>query len=314
MTYKVLITCPPMLEQINTFNNKFKELGFEITAPRVVQALSVEELVEIVPKHDGWIIGDDPANAEVFEAGKKGRLTAAVKWGIGIDNVNFNVCRALDIPITNTPNMFGSEVADLAMCYLLGLARDAFYIDREIRKGNWPKPSGVSLAGKTLGIIGLGDIGTNIAKRAQAYGLKIIGWDPYVDSHPSFVQVNDNFPENVEICDFLIFACALTKDNKYMFNDNVLKKIKTNCRIINVSRGPLIDESSLLKGLSQGIIASAALDVFEIEPLEKSHKILNFPRCIVGSHNGSNTIDAVNRASYKAIEILYKMLKGDWNE
>jgi Phosphoglycerate dehydrogenase and related dehydrogenases len=129
-----------------------------------------------------------------------------------------------------------------------------------------------------------------------------------------FVQVNDNFPENVEICDFLFFACALTKDNKYMFNDNVLKKIKTNCRIINVSRGPLIDESSLLKGLSQGIIASAALDVFETEPLEKSHKILNFPRCIVGSHNGSNTIDAVNRASYKAIEILYKMLERDWNE
>ena len=266
-----------MLGMLPTFVSFAEEAGLELIKKDVKQTLSEEEISEIIPDFDGWIIGDDPATRRVLKKGSEGRLKAAVKWGIGVDNVNFDVCRALDIPITNTPNMFGSEVADLAMCYLLGLARDAFFIDREIRKGNWPKPSGVSLAGKTLGIIGLGDIGMNIAKRAQVYGLKIIGWDPYANSYPSFVQVNDDFPENVEICDFLIFACALTKDNKYMFNDNVLKKIKTNCRIINVSRGPLIDESSLLKGLSQGIIASAALDVFETEPLEKSHKILNFP-------------------------------------
>ena len=178
MIYKVLITCPPMLKQINEFKETFKNLKFDVTAPEIIQTMSENELIKILPEHDGWIIGDDPATSQVFKAGKRGKLKAAVKWGIGTDNVDFEACKELNIPIINTPGMFGAEVADLAMCYLLGLARDAFFIDREVRTGNWPKPAGVSLSGKILGIVGLGDIGKNIAKRAHAHELNIIGWDP----------------------------------------------------------------------------------------------------------------------------------------
>ena len=103
MTFKVLITCPPMLRQIDHFKQQFEELNIEITTPAVVQALTVDELISIVPNHDGWIIGDDPATYEVFEAGKAGQLKAAVKWGIGVDNVDFSACAKLGIPITNTP-------------------------------------------------------------------------------------------------------------------------------------------------------------------------------------------------------------------
>ena len=127
MIYKVLITCPPMLKQIDHFHEKFNELNFEITTPDIVQSLSVDELIEIVPKHHGWIIGDDQATYEVFESGKSGLLQGAVKWGIGVDNIDFDACKHFDIPIINTPGMFGSEVADLAICYMLGLARDAFF-------------------------------------------------------------------------------------------------------------------------------------------------------------------------------------------
>ena len=172
---KILVTCPPMLKQLDKFKDIFLKYGMEVTAPNVIQTLTVEELIELVPNHDAWIIGDDPACKKVFEAGKKGKLKAAVKWGIGTDNVDFNACESLNIPITNTPGMFGNEVADLAMCYILGLARDAFLIDRSIRKGEWIKPSGLSLKGKTIGILGLGDIGINIARRAQAHGFNIIG-------------------------------------------------------------------------------------------------------------------------------------------
>ena len=125
-------------------------MDIDITTPDVVQTLTVDELIDIVPQHDGWIIGDDPATFEVFEAGKAGQLKVAVKWGIGVDNVDFAACDRLGIPITNTPGMFGAEVADLAMCYILGLARDAFFIDREVRSGNWPKPAGISLGIKLL--------------------------------------------------------------------------------------------------------------------------------------------------------------------
>jgi D-3-phosphoglycerate dehydrogenase / 2-oxoglutarate reductase len=310
VSFKVLVTCPPMLRQIDQFRDMFEDLGIEITTPDVVQTLSKEELLAIVPQHDGWIIGDDPANAEVFEAGKAGQLKAAVKWGIGVDNVDFATCKKLDIPITNTPGMFGAEVADLAMCYVLGLARDAFFIDREIRKGGWPKPAGISLAGKTIGIVGLGDIGRNIAKRARGHDLNIIGWDPFAISTPDYVKVRDTFPSGISSCDIIVFACALTEDNYHLLNESILGLLKPGVRVVNVSRGPLIKETALLEGLANGIISSAALDVFEVEPLSQSNEILNHPKCIVGSHNGSNTIDAVIRASFEAIRLLDAMLKG----
>jgi D-3-phosphoglycerate dehydrogenase / 2-oxoglutarate reductase len=309
MTCKVLITCPPMLKQIDQFCDMFEGLGIQITTPDVVQTLSVEELLAIVPQHDGWIIGDDPATAEVFTAGKSGKLKAAVKWGIGVDNVDFASCEKLGIPITNTPGMFGAEVADLAMCYVLGLARDAFFIDREVRKGGWPKPAGISLPGKTLGIVGLGDIGRNIAKRAQAHDLNIIGWDPYAKSVPDYINLSGAFPGDVDTCDFIVFACALTEDSHHLFDESTLDVLKPGVRVVNVSRGPLIKEAALLQGLSDGLISSAALDVFEVEPLVPTNEFLTHPKCIVGSHNGSNTIDAVIRASHEAIRLLDAMLK-----
>lgn len=252
MTYKVLITCPPMLRQIDQFREKFEGLDIDITTPDVVQTLTVEELIDIVPQHDGWIIGDDPATFEVFEAGKAGQLKVAVKWGIGVDNVDFAACDRLGIPITNTPGMFGAEVADLAMCYILGLARDAFFIDREVRSGNWPKPAGISLVDKTIGIVGLGDIGRNIAKRANAHDLNIIGWDPYADMLPDYIELQNNWPTGIERCDFIVFACALTEKTQHLFNQGILEKLKPGVRVVNVSRGPLIDEIALLDGLTSG--------------------------------------------------------------
>ncbi len=311
--YKVLVTCPPMLLQIDSLRDKFAEFNIEITTPKVVQTLSVNELIEIVPEHDGWIIGDDPATKEVFEAGKLGKLRAAVKWGIGTDNVDFKACKKLNIPITNTPGMFGEEVADLAMCYILGLARDAFYVDREVRKGNWPKPVGVSLKDKTLGIIGLGDIGKNIAKRANAHELKILGWDPNANSLPNYIQLKQKWPLGLEECDFIVFACALNDSTYHLLSKSILISLKPGVKVINVSRGHLIDEDALLEGLASRIISSAALDVFEEEPLSKNHKILNYPNCILGSHNGSNTSQAVLRASNRAIEILGAMLSSKYS-
>ena len=309
MSYKVLVTCPPMLKQIDSFYKVFEDLEMQVTTPNIIQTLSEDELIEIVPNHDAWIIGDDPATYSVFAAGKKGKLKAAVKWGIGTDNVDLDACNELNIPIKNTPGIFGKEVADLAMCYLLGLARSAFFIDREVRNGMWPKPTGMSLDKKIIGIVGLGDIGINIAKRAHAHDINIIGWDPYVKDIPSYVANNKNFPDGIEICDFIVFACALNQNNIHMLNKSTLTLLKPGVRIVNVSRGPLIDESALLEGLKNKIIHSAALDVYENEPLDSQSDILKYPNCILGSHNASNTFEAVQRASIETIKIIDKMLK-----
>src|SRR3546814_10081018 len=135
-------------------------------------------MVDLLPQYEGWIIGDDPATRRVVEAGKAGRLKAAVKWGIGVDNVDFAACKDLDIPIVNTPNMFGGEVADVAVGYVIGLARQLFQIDRGIRAGEWPKPAGMSLAGKRVALVGFGDIGRSTARRLAAFDMPIIAYDP----------------------------------------------------------------------------------------------------------------------------------------
>jgi D-3-phosphoglycerate dehydrogenase len=186
---KVLVTCPPMLGMIDTFRPIFEKHGVGVTAAKVVQTLNVEELKELVPQHDGWIIGDDPATREVFMAGKAGKLKAAVKWGIGVDNVDFDACKDLGIPIVNTPNMFGGEVADIAVGYVIALARETFEIDRAVRAGQWPKPRGISLSDKTVALIGFGDIGKSVAKRLIAADMKVIAYDPFAPNSPELPTV-----------------------------------------------------------------------------------------------------------------------------
>ena len=307
---KILITCPPMLRMISAFRPIFDARSIEITTPDVVQTLTEQELIKLVPDHDGWIIGDDPATRAVFTAGRCGKLRAAVKWGIGVDNVDSQACADLGIPITRTPNMFGAEVADIAMGYMIGLARETFAIDRGVRAGQWPKPRGISLGGKTLALVGYGDIGRNVARRAMAADLNVVAYDPAIDvtTVPSSVQVAE-WPERIGEADFIVLTCALTKANRHMLDHAVLAATKPGVRIVNVARGPLIDEAALVVSLQNGHVHSAALDVFESEPLPDSSPLRSMERCIFGSHNASNTEDAVIRASERAIAALFEFLK-----
>lgn len=306
---RVLVTCPPMLGMIDSFRPLMEGHGAEVTAPSVVQTLSVEELKALVPAHDGWIIGDDPATREVFAAGRAGRLKAAVKWGIGVDNVDFAACKDLGIPITNTPNMFGGEVADIAMGYVTALARQTFDIDRGVRAGHWPKPRGISLAGKAVALIGFGDIGRNAAKRMLAADMRVIAYDPFAPAVPGLDGVaRADWPERLEDADFIVITCALTDSSRHMVNADTLARTKPGVRIVNVGRGPIIHEAALIDALQSGRVFSAALDVFESEPLPVDSPLRDHPRCVFGSHNASNTADAVIRTSEMAIGKLMDFL------
>lgn len=304
---KVLVTCPPMLLLKEQFVPILASYGIEAVCPDFKQVMSVSELKELVPTVDGWIIGDDPATKEVFEEGVKGKLKAVVKWGIGVDNVDFDACSDLGIPVVNTPNMFGAEVADLGIGYMIALARQFVDIDRGIRQGHWPKNQGMSLDGKTIAIVGHGDIGKNAAHRAKAFGLNVNVYDPGITELPSEYNL-EIWPEGIEEADFIMFTCALNEHNKHMYSYNEIELSKDNVRVINVARGPLIDETALIEGLKAGKVHSAALDVFEVEPLASDSYLLEHPLCILGTHNGSNTIDAVAKTNIVAIEKLTTFL------
>lgn len=293
-----------MLGMIEEFRPLFERRGVDVTPAEVLQILSEDELCALLPKFDGWIIGDDPATRRVFAAGKAGQLKAAVKWGIGVDNVDFAACQDLGIPITNCPNMFGAEVADVGMSYIGALARETFIIDRGVREGRWPKPRGISLAGRTLGLIGLGDIGRNLARRALAADMKIVAYDPFYTGPLSDGIARATWPHRIAEADFLAFTCALTANNRHMLDAATLAQAKPGVRVVNVARGPLIDEAALFAALQSGQVHSAALDVFEVEPLPAGSPLRGLAQTIFGAHNGSNSADAVRRCSHFAVDKL----------
>jgi len=307
---KVLLTCPPMIGQLHRFKPSFHAKGVEVIVPQnFVQQLSEEELIQILPDFEGWIIGDDPVTRRVLEAGKRGKLRGAVRWGIGVDNVDLQAVKDLNIPFSNTPYMFGGEVADLAVAYVIALARYTHLIDREVKAGHWAKPAGISLAGKTVALIGFGDIGKNIAKRLAAMDMVLNIYDPYAKDKERYDNYNFfNFPEKLEEADFVVLACALTPENKHLINVDSLANMKDEVRVVNVSRGGLIDEKALVEALKSKKVHSAALDVFEVEPLPMDSPLRQFDNIIFGSHNGSNTIDGVIRASRKAMSLVFEFM------
>jgi len=298
-----------MIGAIGSLRDEFTRRGAEVICPQFRQTLSVPELIALVPLYDGWIIGDDPATAEVFAAGRAGRLRAAVKWGVGTDNVDFDGAKAAGFDVANTPGMFSEEVSDVAVGYLLGLARDLFLIDRGVRAGGWPKPSGSSLTGKTVALAGFGNIGRATARKLLAFGLKVIAYDPFFRPDPALAVDCAVWPERLGEADFVVLTCALSDSSRHMVDAATLRRTKPGVRIVNVGRGPLINEVDLLAALKSGHVASAALDVFEEEPLPDSSPLRHFDRCILGSHNSSNTKEAVHRTSLKAIEILFLQLE-----
>ena len=307
--HKVLVTAPPVVNQAERYLPLFIQFGIAPVFLSSEQQVSKAKLISEVGKFDGWILGDEICDRQVLESGIDGKLKAAIRWGAGFDNVDAEAARELNFPIENTPGTFANEVADMALGYLISLARHIPQVNQGIFDGGWIKPVGSSLAGKTAGIVGLGVIGQAIVKRLSVLGMNLIGYDPFAKyDHGGTVSLK-NWPEGLAELDYLILACPLTSENTKMVNHNSLSMMKTGCKIINVARGGLIDEKALIDALEAKKVAAAALDVFESEPLGDS-RLLGFKQNVYGSHNASNTVEAVDRTTAIAVEKLAKLLGG----
>jgi D-3-phosphoglycerate dehydrogenase / 2-oxoglutarate reductase len=305
--FNVLVTAPPVVLQSERYRQLFLENGMVPTFVESEQQVAKAVLLEKVGDFDGWMLGDDVCDRQVLVAGKNGVLRGALRWGAGFDNVDFKAATELGIQIVNTPGTFANEVADMAIGYLIALAREIPQVSQKVFLGQWSKPTGTSLAEKKVGVVGLGVIGKAIVKRLQVLEMQVIGYDPQViqEIQDSFEQLP--WPAGIDTLDYLILACPLTPENQKMINLSTLSLIKPSCKIINVARGGLIDEQDLIWALRQGRLAAAALDVFETEPLGAS-ELLDFKQNIYGSHNASNTVEAVDRTTKVAVEKLAKIL------
>jgi D-3-phosphoglycerate dehydrogenase len=303
------VTCPQLQRTIDEHRSTFDAAGIEVLLPPVVQQLSEGELIEQLENADGIIVGDDPLTEAVLE--RSVHLRTISKWGVGIDNIDLAAAARLGIRVTNTPGMFGEEVADVVIGYLVMLSRQLHRVDERVRRGEWAKIEGVSLAGRTLGIIGLGAIGQAVARRGLALGMTVIGsevFEPNAAAAEAIgvaVMAQDRLLRGADV---VSLNCPLTAENRHMIDAATIATMRRGAWLINTARGPIVDEAALVDALRSGQIGAAALDVFEVEPLPADSPLRTFDNVILGAHNSSNTAEAVRRTSVKAIENLLQGL------
>jgi D-3-phosphoglycerate dehydrogenase len=312
MKWRVLITCPQLQETIDGYRDLFARRGMEIELPHLVQQLSEPELLQTIEGFDGVIAGDDPFTARVLEKGK--RLKVIAKWGVGLDAIDLEAAKRLGIRVSNTPDMFGDEVADVVMGYIILVARQLHRLDQSVRSGGWLKMQGVSLRGQTLGVIGVGSIGRAVVRRAVVAGMSVMGYDvapiPRSFVKETRLRVAD-FHELLQHSDFISLNCNLTAANRHMLGTSEFALIKTGVYIVNTARGALIDEDALVQSLREGKVAGAALDVFEQEPLPLESPLRQFDNCVFGTHSSAITTEAVMRVNDLAIQNLLEGLEGE---
>ncbi len=310
MRWRVLISAPKFLSEVEEFRSRLEAAGIEIVIVPVRERLSESELLAVVETIDGAICGDDQFTEKVMRAAP--RLKVISKWGTGIDSIDTRAAAQLGIRVCNTPNAFTDAVADTALGYILNFARGLLSMDRDVRRGLWTKPDLISLGECTLGVIGVGNIGKAVVRRARAFGTRVIGTDPVaVDS--SFLAETGlemaSLRELLEEADFVSVHCDLNPTSLHLIGRNELAAMKSSAYLINTARGPIIDEAALVGALREKSIAGAALDVFEVEPLPADSVLREFPNCLLATHNANNSRQVVKRVHESTIINLLNALQ-----
>jgi len=272
-----------------------------------------ETLLEIIGAYDALMVRSQTrVDAPVIEAGT--RLKVIGRAGVGVDNVDVEAATRRGIVVVNSPEGNTIAAAELTMAHLLALARHIPQADRSLRAGEWKRTQfvGVELSRKTLGIIGLGKIGREVARRARAFGMRVLAYDPYV----SETQMRQIGAEPVPLetllreSDFISLHAPLTADTRHLLNRNTLALTKPGVRIVNCARGELIDAEALAEFIESGHVAGAALDVFPTEPPPPDLKLLHQPQNVLTPHLGASTVEAQVKVAIDVAEQIVAVLQG----
>ncbi len=310
MRWRVLVTAPYMQHVIDRFRPIFDKHDIELIIPPVEERLEEEDLLEWVCDVDGAICGDDRFTERVLQASTK--LKVISKWGTGIDSIDQAACEKLGIAIRNTPNAFSEPVADSVLGYILCFARNLPSMDRAMHNGIWEKISGRALRECVLGVIGIGNVGKAVVRRAVAYGMRVLGND-LVDMPDDFLAETRiemvSKKELLKQSDFVTLNCGLNPTSFHLMNDARFAQMKPTAYVINTARGPIIDELALIRSLKNGKIAGAALDVFEEEPLPKNSPLLELDNVLLAPHNANSSPGAWERVHQNTIRNLIDVLE-----
>ena len=277
--------------------------------------LGEDELAAIVGEYDGMIVRSGvKVTAKVLE--KPGKLRAIARAGVGVDNIDLAAASHAGILVMNTPDANTISTAEQTMALMLALSRHLPQGDAHVRAGQWKRKQfvGKQLAGKTLGIIGLGRVGQAVARRALAFDMKVIAYDPFFSGQTALegqVRMVDTREEIFAEADYLTLHTKLSDETREMINSETIAKMKPGIRIVNSSRGGIINEAQLAEALKEGKVAGAAADVFSTEPPAPDNPLLTAPNTILAPHLGASTEEAQLAVTLDAVDALLDYLVKD---
>lgn len=307
---RVMISAPYMVPVVDRFRPQFAAEGVELFVPHVEERLEESDLLPIIGDVDGVICGDDRFTRRVLQHAP--RLRCISKWGTGIDSIDRVACADLGIRLCNTPNAFTIPVADSTFAYLLAFARRSFEMDAAMKRGEWEKIPGFSLAEKTLGVIGVGNIGREVTRRARAFGMKVLGCDP-IAPPPEFVASTGitmvSLEQLLAESDCVTLHTDLNATSQHLINGRTLGQMKRGAYLINASRGPVVHETAMVAALQSGQLAGAGLDVFEFEPLPLNSPLRSMPNALIAPHNSNSSPAAWERVHQNTVRNLLNGLK-----
>jgi len=299
-----------MIPALDRFAPLFKQHQIELIVPDVHERLEEADLLRYAGQFDGAICGDDRYTEKALVACAP-RLRIIVKWGTGIDSIDAAACSRLNITLARTPGAFTMPVADSVLGYILSFARQLPAMDRRMKSGAWRKELGRALNECTLGIVGVGNVGKAVAKRAQVCGMRLLGND-ILEIDAAFLNETGMrmlpLDELLTEADFLSINCDLNPTSDRLINAARLGKMKPGAVLINTARGPIVDELALIAGLRAGRPAAAALDVFELEPLPSDSPLRGMDNVMLAPHNSNASPAAWERVHFNSIERLFEGL------
>lgn len=276
------------------------------------------ELAKLVGDVDALLVHVAPVTKEVLEAGKRLKVVGCARGGPV--NVDVDAATMMGIPIINTPGRNAEAVADYTLGLILAHSRNIARAHLLLKQGKWSDEfydydvCGHELSGMVLGMVGLGRIGVEVAKRAKAFGMRVIAYDPYISEEKMRecgVEKREELEEVLRESDFLSIHARLTSETRHMIGERELKMMKPTAILVNTARGEIVDEDALVKALKEGWIAGAALDVFESEPLPPGHPLTKLENVTLTPHIAGASKETVYRAARMLGEDTARVLRGE---
>ncbi len=307
MMYKVLVSDP--------ISDMGIQMLYDANDVEVVKqpGLSEDELVAIIGEYDALLVRSQTKVTEkIMNAASK--LKVIGRAGVGVDNIDLEAATKRGIVVINAPDGNTIATCELTFAMMMSVARMIPQAYKKTVGGEWDRKFvGVELRNKTLGILGMGRIGSEVAKRAKVFGMNVIGYDPFLtEDRAEKIGVKlGTVNEIAAQADFITVHTPLTAETRHLIGKPQFELMKKGIRIINCARGGIIDEMALVEAIEQGIVAGAAFDVFEVEPPQKDHPFLNNPKIIVTPHLGASTVEAQENVAIDVSEEVLHILRNE---